>query len=50
MLAEVFRCTDTVVAMLFNRREIISQQKLGKAVQVRPLSSVFFFLHNNGKF
>jgi hypothetical protein len=34
MLVEVFRCTDTVVAMLFNRREIVSLSKLSKAVQV----------------
>jgi hypothetical protein len=34
MLGEVFRCTDTVVAMLFNRREIVSLSKLSKAVQV----------------
>jgi hypothetical protein len=34
MLGEVFRCTDTVVAMLFNRREIVSLPKLSKAVQV----------------
>ena len=34
MLAEVFRCTDTVVAMLYNRKEIVSLAKMSKAVQV----------------
>jgi hypothetical protein len=38
MLGEVFRCTDTVVAMLHNRREIISLAKLAKAVQVKNRS------------
>ena len=33
MLAEVFRSTDTVVSMLFNRREPIIFSKLAKAVQ-----------------
>ena len=33
MLAEVFRCTDTVVSMLFNRREPIIFPKLAKSVQ-----------------
>ncbi|XP_033212885.1 DNA replication factor Cdt1 isoform X2 [Belonocnema kinseyi] len=32
-LAEVFRCIDTVVAMLFNRKEIITFKKLKPAVQ-----------------
>jgi|688.fasta_scaffold474189_1 hypothetical protein len=41
MLGEVFRCTDTVVAMLFNRREIVSLSKLSKAVQVTNPSNNF---------
>ena len=33
MLAEVFRCTDQVVSMLYNRREQILYPKLAKTVQ-----------------
>ena len=33
MLAEVFRCTDTIVSMLHNRKERIVLEKLTKAVQ-----------------
>jgi len=33
LLAEVFRCTDTVASMLFNRKERIVLPKLTKAVQ-----------------
>jgi len=32
-LAEVFRCTDTIAAMLHNRKEIITVEKLKTAVQ-----------------
>ena len=32
-LAEVFRCVDTVVSLLFNRKEIITFEKLQPAVQ-----------------
>jgi len=32
-LAEVFRCTDTIAAMLHNRKEIITVEKLKVAVQ-----------------
>lgn len=33
LLEEVFRCTDTVVSMLHNRREMISLEKIKNAVQ-----------------
>jgi len=33
LLAEVFRCTDTIMGMLHNRREIATLEKLKKAVQ-----------------
>jgi len=32
MLAEVFRCTDTVVSMLNNRKEVINLDKVSKSV------------------
>ena len=32
MLAEVFRCSDTVVSMLHNRKEVINMDKLSKNV------------------
>jgi len=32
-LGEVFRCTDTVISMLHNRREMITLEKIKKAVQ-----------------
>merc|ERR550519_735428 len=33
LLGEIFRCTDTVMGMLHNRREIVTLEKIKKAVQ-----------------
>ena len=32
MLGKVFRCTDTVVSMLNNRKEVINLDKVSKSV------------------
>lgn len=45
-LAELFRCVDTVVSLLFNRKEVITFKKLQPAVQEmsRKYGSLLFVI------